>query len=305
MNNFTGETNAFKMKKVILFGSTGNLGKKIAEELKQKGYDVTAVVRNQQKAAEVKPFAHHIVIADVSNRSTLNGICNGSDIAISALGKSVSPNDRSKPGFREIDLDANSNILDEAVKSHIKKFVYVSALHAERYQHLNYFFVHHQFSERLKQAGIDYSIIKPPALFSAFLDLIELAKKGRLVTLGKGEKLTNPIYEGDLAKICVEAINEPNTIIEAGGKEILSRKKINEIIQQEVDTAKKVRQVPLGLIKAMLPLMKLVSKNLYDKMAFFTEVMQHDTIAPRIGDMKLKNYVKMKLARTQEVVDRI
>ena len=285
------------MEKVILFGSTGNLGKKIAEQLMLNGYDVTAVVRNERKAAEVKPIAHHIVIADVTNPSTLKGICNGYDIVISALGKSVSPNDRSKPGFRKIDLNANSNILDEAVKSHIRKFVYISAFGAEQYQHLEYFAVHHQFSERLKQAGIDYSIIKPPALFSAFIDLMDLAKKGRLVTMGQGEKRTNPIYEGDLAKICVDAINQSNAIIEAGGKEILSRKQINEIIQHSVAPSKKVRRVPLGLIKGMLPLMKLASRNMYDKMAFFIEVMQHDTIAPPVGEMKLEEYVKMKLSQ--------
>jgi uncharacterized protein YbjT (DUF2867 family) len=283
------------MKKVILFGSTGKLGRKIAEELTQQSYDVTAVVRNEQKAAELKFIIHDIVIADVTQSSALNGICNGFDIVISALGKSVSPNDKSKQSFRAIDLDANSNILDEAVKSRIEKFVYISAFHAERYQHLEYFIVHHQFSERLKQAGMDYAIIKPPALFSAFVDLIELAKKGRLATIGKGEKLTNPIYEGDLARICVDAINQPNVIIEAGGKEILSRRQINELIQSVTAPSKKVRTVPPGLIKTFLPLLKLLSKNMYDKMAFFLEVMQHDTIAPRAGTMKLEDYLKLKL----------
>ncbi|RYZ27727.1 MAG: SDR family oxidoreductase [Chitinophagaceae bacterium] len=290
------------MNKVLLFGSTGNLGKKIAEELRQTGYDVTGVVRNERKAAELKPIVHHIVVADVTKPDSLKGICDGYDVVISALGKSVSPNDRSKPGFREVDLNANSHILDEAVKSNIKKFVYVSAFHAECYQHLAYFAVHHQFSERLKQAGIDYSIIKPPALFSAFLDLINLAKKGRLITMGNGDKLTNPIYEGDLATICVESIHHQNAIIEAGGKEILSRQQINEIIQQQVDPSKQIRNVPLGLIKSFLPLMKVASKNLYDKMAFFTEVMQHDTIAPKFGEMKLEEYVKMKLNNEQAVM---
>ena len=37
------------MKKVILFGSTGNLGKEIAKELVKQGYDLTIVVRNEVK----------------------------------------------------------------------------------------------------------------------------------------------------------------------------------------------------------------------------------------------------------------
>ena len=293
------------MNKVLLFGSTGNLGKKIAEELKQRGYHTTAVVRNEKKAAEVKPIADDIVIADVTNPNTFRGISQDFDIVVSALGKSVSPSEKSKPTFQDIDLNANSSILDEAVRSKVRKFVYVSALGAEHNTHLEYFNVHHLFSERLKQSGIDYSIIKPPALFSAFIDLIEMAKKGRLVTMGKGDKLTNPIYEGDLAKVCVDSIQQPNVIIEAGGKEVLSRSQINQVIQQVVNPSKKVRHVPIGLVKAMLPLLKLVSRNMFDKMAFFLEVMQHDTIAPQVGEMRLEEYMKMKVDGELYMVNRV
>jgi len=285
------------MRKILLVGSTGNLGKKVGEELKQRGLNVTAVVRNEAKAQEVNYFAHHTVIADVTSKNALNGICNGFDVVISTLGKSVSPNDRSKPSFQEIDVEANSNVLDEAVESGVKKFVYVSAFHAEQLTHLEYFRVHHEFSERLKQSGIDYSIIKPPAIFSACIDMIDMAKKGRLATMGKGDKHTNPIYEGDLAKVVVDAIDQTNAVIEAGGKEVLTRHQINETVQRIVAPGKKVRHVPFGVIKMLLPVIKLVSKNLYDKMAFFVAVMQEDVIAPRVGEMRLEDYMRMRAGK--------
>src|SRR6185369_5865271 len=111
------------------------------------------------------------------------------------LGKSVSPYDRSKPGFMDIDFKANSAVLRESLAASSRKFVYVSAFGSENCVHLNYFNAHHLFSEKLKQSGLDYSIIKPPAILSSFIDLIDMAKKGRLVTIGKGDKQTNPIYE--------------------------------------------------------------------------------------------------------------
>lgn len=282
------------MADVLLFGATGNLGKKIAEELVRRNHTTTAVVRNEKKAAEMKPIVHRVIVADVTSAGSLIGICTGSEVVVSALGKSVSPNDRSKPSFNDVDLAANSTILTEAVKSGVKKFVYVSALHAEKYPHLEYFRVHQEFSERLKKSGIDYSIIKPPALFSAFVDLLDMARKGRLVTLGSGDKLTNPIYEGDLANVCVAAIRQPNAVIEAGGPEVLSRRRINEIIQAGVAPGKKIRAIPVGLVKAFLPVIKLASKNTYDKVAFFLEVMQHDTLAPEIGGMRLEEYIGLK-----------
>ncbi len=283
------------MNKVLLFGGTGKLGTKVAQELQTKNFTVTAVVRNKAKADYLKPYVAHTLITDITKPEALKNICSDFDIVVSTLGKSVSLNDKSKPGFIDIDLNANSIILQEAVAAGIKKFVYVSALGAENCLHLNYFKVHHDFSEKLKHSGIDYSIIKPPAILSAFVDLIDMAKKGQLMNIGKGDKQTNPIYEGDLARILVESILEKNATIEAGGKKVYTRKEINEIIQQDIAPKKKLRSMPAGLVKCGLPLLKIFNKNMYDKFAFFLEVVQHDLIAPKAGEVTLEKYLGEKL----------
>ena len=282
------------MRSVLLFGSTGNVGKHIAKEVRRRGYVLTAVVRNSQKANDLVDIAEHILIADVTKPDELGGICHGFDIVISALGKSVSPNDKSKASFYEVDFLANDSIIREAVASGVKKFVYVSALHSERYTNLEYFKVHHELSEKLKQSGLDYSIVKPPSIFSAYLDVVEMAQKGRLVNLGKGDKRTNPIYEGDLAVVCVDSIKVPNSEIEVGGREVLTRKQINEIVQQHVNPSKKIPTIPTWIMRAMLPFIRIIDKNLFDKFDFIVEVIQHDTIAPQIGQFTLKEYLSMK-----------
>lgn len=282
------------MKKLLLFGATGNLGREIAKVATLQNYDLTVVVRNKNKADQLASITDQFIVADITDTSALTNICNGFDIVISALGKSVSPNDNSKPSFNDIDLIANSNILNEALKSGVKKFVYVSAFHSEKYVHLEYFRVHHEFAERLKTSGINYSIIKPPAIFSGFLDLVEMAKKGQLFTIGKGDKKTNPIYEVDLANECVSSIKDRDVTKEIGGKTIYTRRQLNEIIQNEICPAKKTKTVPLWLFKFSLPILKIVKKNMYDKFAFFTAVLQEDTIAPQVGQMKFEDYIKMK-----------
>ena len=281
--------------KVILFGASGNLGTAIAHEVVKQGHELTVVVRNKAKADKLAAITANHVIIDVTDKNALAAICKGYDAIISSLGKSVSLNDKSYPGFYDIDFMANSNILEEAKKSGIKKFVYVSAYKAEECLNLNYFKVHHDFAESLKKSRINYSIIKPPAIFCAFIDLIDMAKKGKLVTLGEGDKKTNPIYEGDLAKICVNALNEKNTTVEAGGKHIYTRKQLNEIIQQAVAPDKKIKSMPLALVKFILPFIEFFNKNTGDKFAFFTEVIQHDLIAPQVGEMRFEEYIRMKI----------
>lgn len=280
------------MENILLFGASGNLGKAVAGELVKRGYKLTVVVRNELKAKALNHITPHYIIADVCQPNQLKGITQGFEVVISTLGKSVSPNDNSKPTFEQVDLVANTNILNDAVKSGVRKFVYTSALHSEKYPHLTYFRVHHEFAERLKQSGIDYTIIKPPAIFSAYRDAALMARKGQLVHLGKGDKKTNPIFEGDLAKVLVNGIADRNAVIEAGGKNIYTRRELNEIIHQQVKGTKKMLTIPLGLVKVFLPLVKRINKNTYDKFAFFVEVMSHDTIAPQLGEKTFEWYVQ-------------
>ena len=285
------------MKRVLVFGATGNLGRQIIKALKQHHYYVAAVVRSSAKAALLQSLSDECLVADVTDAGQVKGICNGFDLVISALGKSVSIEDKSKPSFEDIDYKANAVILQEAVESRVKKFVYISALHAEHYPHLAYFNTHHRFSQLLKNSGVNYSIIKPPALFSAFLDLVPLAKKGRLVHMGKGDKRTNPIFEGDLAQICVASINQPNAEIEAGGKQVMTRREINETIRNIVAPGKNIPAIPLWLVRSMLPMIKPFNRNLYDKLGFFVQVIQDDVLAPERGEKRLEDYIKESVAK--------
>lgn len=290
------DSNQYFMNKVILFGGTGMLGKRIAAALHAAGYATTAVVRNENKKELLTPLVKECIVAEVTDPAQLKGICAGFDIVVSSLGKPVSPNEKSRPSFFDIDFDANSRILEEALRAGVQKFVYVSVFHAAQYPALNYFRAHFLFEEKLKHSGIDYSIVRPPALFSAFTDLAEMAKKGRLMHMGRGDKRTNPIFEGDLAALCVASIHASNSIVEAGGPEIFTRREINQLIQDTVAPGKKIRTVPIPLIRSMLPLIRLFNRNLFDKLAFFLAVMEEDIVAPKMGKTRLADYLEGKEA---------
>jgi uncharacterized protein YbjT (DUF2867 family) len=283
------------MKNVILFGASGHLGKAISRELKKEGFNVTAVVRKQRKDQSFANDVSHVEILEDFEFEKISNLMQGKDIVISALGKSVSPFAFDSPTFYEVDYLLNQKILEVAQSYEIKKMIYISAFHAEKYQHLTYFKVHHDFSNLLISSKLDYSIIKPPALFSAFRDFTVLAQKGLLFNIGKGDKKTNPIFEGDLAKIVVKSILKKNVVIEAGGKFIYSRKELNEIILKAYSPSKKLQSFPISLFRFPLPFLKIANKNSYDKLSFFFEVLENETIAPQLGDLSFEDYIKEHL----------
>lgn len=278
---------------ILLFGATGNAGRAIAAELATRQMTFTAVVRNGEKAKQISGIAQRHIVADVMDETAVRNICRGYDIVISALGKSVSLADRSKPTFHDVDYLANNRILNDAIACGVKKFAYISAYGAERYPDLAYFSAHHTFEEALVGSGLHYSVIKPTGLFSAFAEMIPMARQGRLMNIGSGTYKTNPLHEADLAEIVVNSLSATNAIIEAGGPETYTRAQIAQMAQDAVKP-RRLRSMPVSLARLLLPLVKIADANAYDKLAFVMTVMAEDTIAPRYGNRRLEDYFREK-----------
>lgn len=89
------------MKNVVLIGASGFVGTAILEELLNRGYCVTAVVRNPEKMT-IRNANLLVVKADVSDVNTLAAVCKGKDAVISAY----------NPGW------ANPDIYEETLKNY-------------------------------------------------------------------------------------------------------------------------------------------------------------------------------------------
>ena len=94
------------------------------------------------------------------------------------------------------------------------------------------------------------------------------------------------------AKIIVASIDRANGEVEAGGKKVYTRSELNDVIQRQVNSRKKLRTVPLAVVMAAKPLVRLFSKNMYDKLAFILEVFREDTIAPQLGETSFEAYIE-------------
>ena len=59
------------MKKVLVAGSTGYLGKFIIMELNKKGYWIRALARNPDKLSEVKGLVDEILIGEITKPESI------------------------------------------------------------------------------------------------------------------------------------------------------------------------------------------------------------------------------------------
>jgi putative NADH-flavin reductase len=71
--------------KIILFGASGTIGRRIAEEALARGHEVTAAMRDPAKLS-LKHKNLHVVAADVTKPESVASVARGHDLAINATG---------------------------------------------------------------------------------------------------------------------------------------------------------------------------------------------------------------------------
>ena len=276
------------MKKVLIAGATGYLGRYLIIETKKQGYWVKALARKANKLDDIKDSIDEIREAEITKPNTLNGICDDIDTVISSIGIT-----RQKDGltYMDVDYQANMNLLQEARKSGVKKFIYVSVLNGESLRDLKICDAKERFVDELKASGLDYCIIRPNGFFSDMADFFEMAKKGRIYLFGKGVLKTNPIHGKDLATVCVEAIKSLEKEISVGGPETLTHQEIALSAFDVLGSESKITYIPEWMRVSVLKLLKIFTgSKTYGPIEFFMTVMATDMVAPEYGKYTLKEH---------------
>lgn len=275
-------------QKVLVVGATGYLGQHVVKALKEAGYWVRALSRTEQRIEAVRPFIDNLFIGEATNPATLTGICDGIDIVFSSLGIT-----RQKDGltYMDVDYQANKNVLDEALAEGVKRFMYISALNADKLRHVNILEAKERFADVLKDADIDHLIIRPNGFFSDMTAFLDMAKNGRVYLFGDGKNCANPIHGADLAQACVEYLRQPSGEYDIGGPELLTQNEIARQAFAAVGKPVKINHIPLWVKDTAVWLAKtLTSVKTYGPMEFFMTVLTMDMVAPAYRWRKLKTH---------------
>ena len=274
-------------EKVLLAGATGYLGRFITQELIERDYETKIVVRNKEKVKLNAPNLE-IVEAQVTKPDSLKDICKDVDIVISTVGIT-----RQKEGLTYMDVDyrANANLIDEAKKSGVKKFIYISVLNGEKLRNLKICEAKEKLGDYLKSSGLEYCIIRPNGFFSDMADFLKMAKGGKVYLFGDGKLKLNPIHGKDLAKAVVNAINQEKKEFDIGGPDLLSQNEIAALALKAYGKKIKIVHLPDWIRKfALWCVRTFTSSKTYGSIEFFMTTMVMDMTAPLFGEEKLENF---------------
>ena len=276
------------MEKILVAGATGYLGKYIVQNLVERKFNTTVLVRNPAKFETFGIPVDRLVQAEVTNQSSLMNCCDGIDIVISTVGIT-----KQSDGFSYMDVDfqANLNLLNEAKINGVRKFVYVSVLNGAKLKTLKICEAKEKFAEELKKSGLEYCIIRPNGFFSDMTEFYNMAKNGRIYLFGDGKFKSNPIHGEDLAQICVDAIGQEENEIDIGGPETFSQIEIATIAFEAVGKPVNITHIPEWVRRLVLRSAKLLlSANKFGPIEFFMNVMATEMTAPEYGVHTLTDF---------------
>ncbi|MCW8848600.1 MAG: SDR family oxidoreductase [Melioribacteraceae bacterium] len=284
------------MKKVLVAGATGYLGKYLVQALAEKNYEVSAITRNPKKTEELKTLgANKVVVAEVTDKNALAGICDDIDVVISAVGKT-----KQKDKFKYIDVDyqANKNLLDEAQRADVQKFIYVSGLGSERFADVSLYGAKLKFEQELKSSGINYAIAYPGGFFIDMKEMLDLAKKGNAYLYGDGYNSINPIHGADVAEEVVKMIDSDSKEKTFAGPEVFTQREVMELAYKVIGKpAPKFKTTPAWLVRGIFKTLKIFTpEKVYGNMEFVTTVATNDLVAEPAGSRKLEDYFKDNLS---------
>lgn len=276
---------------ILLAGATGYLGRYIAQELLKKNYQTTLIVRDKQKA-HFDADQYHVVEAEITQPETLKGVLQNVDTVISTVGIT-----RQKDGltYMDVDYQANINLLNEAKKAGVKKFIYISAINGDKLRQLKIFQAKEAFVDALKASGLDYTIIRPNGFFSDMSDFLNMAKRGTVYLFGHGNFKLNPIHGADLAEVCVKAINDNQKEIAIGGPDLLSHNQLAAMALDAWGKKHRIVHLPDWMRKFTIWVVRtFTSSKTYGPVEFFLTAMASDNIAPTYGKHHLKDFFAQK-----------
>ncbi|MFM2480892.1 SDR family oxidoreductase [Celerinatantimonas sp. YJH-8] len=274
--------------KILLAGATGYLGCYIAKELQRRHCFFRVIARSPEKLQAHHIEASEVIQAELTQPETLRQCCQNIDVVISTVGIT-----RQKDGlsYRDVDYQANMNLLHEALLSGVRKFIYVGVLRGEELRHLKICDAKEQFVEQLKNSGIDYCVIRPNGFFSDISEIFKMAQKGRVYLFGNGSLRANPIHGADLAVACVDAIASSETEFAIGGPETLTQHEIATLAFHVLGQPPKITYIPDWVrVAFMKSVTFLTPQTVYGPLEFFMTVLAMDMRAPEYGHHTLRDY---------------
>lgn len=250
---------------ILLTGATGFVGGHLLNGLLKEGLSVRCLVRPTSPKRHLVEGKGEVVLGDILRPESLAPAFQGIKVVIHLVGII-----QEGPGvtFEAVHAVGSKNVVDEAAKAGVSKFIHMSALGAREGAASRYHRTKWQAEQYLRASGLDYAIFRPSIIFGPgdgfITKLADLIKRLPMVpVIASGDYQLQPIYIGDVVTCFLKAVKNPSVrgVFEIGGPERLAFKEILDIVSEALRMKKGRINIPLSIMKPLAFIMETFMKQ--------------------------------------------
>lgn len=274
---------------VLVTGGTGFIGPHLCRTLHDRGHAVTAMARTPDEAD--LPAGVDTVSGDVTEPSTLD-VVPDYDVVINLVSLSPLYKVRGEQTHDRVHRQGTQNLLD-AADGELDRFVQMSALDADPDGPTGYIRAKGRAEEVVKDADVEYTIIRPSVVFGEGSEFIEFPKETKRLFApglpiaplpGGGRTRFQPIYVGDLVSMIADSIEDDrhaNQTYEFGGPTVLTLAEVTRLVFETAGNPVRVVPIPMPLARIGMTVMELLpflpfGRDQYRSLSFDNTVQHND-----------------------------
>lgn len=251
--------------RILITGGTGFVGGNIREALGDR--PVRLLVRNRTEASRLESGNVEVIEGDVTRADSIRGAMNGCEAVIHLV---AIIEEEKGATFDNVIRLGSENVVEEARRVGIKRFVHMSAMGATNDPRYPYMRAKWAAEQAVEAAGIPWTIFRPSVIFGpgdGFINVLaNLVRKAPIIpVVGSGKSKFQPVSVREVAIAFVRALDEPKTAFqtyELGGPEILTYEELLDTIAARLGKKKLKAHVPVGLMKPVVKMTKPLPKAL-------------------------------------------
>lgn len=237
------------MKRILIIGGTGYIGREIVKQLKNKNYEIAVLSRKFNPIKDVK-----CIQCSLLNKELLKEKIRGFDIIVYCAGIVRT---LFKKRYKE-NLPGVKNLIEAMHYNKIKKLIYFSTQYVYVDKTGPYGNSKKECDKAILNSRLDYIIVRPDFVYGVdkqhFYKLSYIAKKTRICLVIGSAKRLQPINKEDVARITLNLIEnidniKPGSIIDLSGKEIIGFEDIANYIEKYLNKRCIKINIPLFLLK--------------------------------------------------------
>jgi nucleoside-diphosphate-sugar epimerase len=213
--------------KALVTGATGFIGSHLAEALRLRGDEVTALVRSSRKAQALGSLGVRIVVGDLDDAGSLARAVQGQDVVFHVAGLVAA---KTEAEFMRCNRDGTASLVAAASEAGASRFVLVSSMAAggparpgvpltgtEPPRPVTAYGRSKLAAETAVTAGrLPWVIMRPPTVYGPrdreVLKVFRMARLGVAPVFGDGSQQLSAVHGSDLASALVAAGTAASTI---------------------------------------------------------------------------------------------